>query len=113
MLTKIKTIGLRVGRALVSRTAFRSVLIFLALINLLQAIDFGFKGELRPLMNSVNWIIWMGVVYIFSLLEEKMEKMISSQRIYIESLETRQETAKDIINAQGDYIKELEEKTDA
>ena len=93
-----------------STTTMKGILILLAALNIIVSISYAAEGDTKSLWNSLNWILWIGIVFGYQILTELNEKKDQAHQIHMDAAESQIRIQKDIISTQQDYIKELEEK---
>ena len=99
-----------------SEGAFRIYCYFLIFISVVLAIDTGIKGDYSKMQNHINWVLWIGLVIVYSLNRELQEVKAEAYKEYSEALEGSIEEYKELVNlykekdvAQKQLISKLEE----
>ena len=95
-----------------STTTMKGILILLAALNIIVSISYAAEGDTKSLWNSLNWILWIGIVFGYQILTERNEKRNQAHQIHMDAAETQIRIQQDLITAQKDYIRELEEKAE-
>jgi len=106
----------KIFSTLFSEGAFRIYCYFLILISAVLAIDTGIKGDYSKMQNHINWVLWVGLVIVYSLNRELQEVKAKAYKEYSEALEGSIEEYKELVNlykekdvAQKQLISKLEE----
>lgn len=106
----------KIFSTLFSEGAFRIYCYFLILISAILAIDTGIKGEYSKMQNHINWVLWVGLVIVYSLNRELQEVRAKAYKEYSEALEGSIEEYKELVNlykekdvAQKQFISKIEE----
>lgn len=81
-----------------SEGAFRIYCYFLILISVILAIDTGIKGEYSKMMNHINWVLWVGLVVMYSISREYQEIKTEGYKHYSESLERHAAEFNELVN---------------
>lgn len=99
-----------------SEGAFRTYCYFLILISAILAVDTGIKGNYTKMMDHINWVLWVGLVIVYSLNRELQEVKAKAYKEYSEALEGSIEEYKELVNlykekdvVQKQFISKLEE----
>lgn len=103
----------KIFNAIFSEGAFRVYCYFLIFISIVLAVDTGIKGDYSKMHNHLNWVIWIGLVVMYSLSREYEEIKAKSYKHYSEALEEHIEAGKALIKTQeekSDLQKELIDK---
>ena len=93
-----------------SEGAFRIYCYFLILISAILAIDTGIKGDYSKMQNHINWVLWVGLVIVYSLNREFQEVKAETYKEYSEALEGGIEEYKELVKLnkeKSDLQKEL------
>ena len=106
----------KIFRTLFSEGAFRIYCYFLILISAILAVDTGIKGDYSKMQNHINWVLWVGLVIVYSLNREIQEVKAEAYKEYSEALEGSIEEYKELVNlykekdvVQKQFISKLEE----
>ena len=106
----------KIFRTLFSEGAFRIYCYFLILISAILAVDTGIKGDYSKMQNHINWVLWIGLVIVYSLNRELQEVKAEAYKEYSEALEGSIEEYKELVNlykekdvVQKQFISKLEE----
>ena len=83
-----------------SEGAFRIYCYFLIFISIVLAVDTGIKGEYSKMQNHINWVLWVGLVIVYSLNRELQEVRAKAYKEYSEHLEEHAEAATALIKTQ-------------
>ena len=83
-----------------SEGAFRIYCYFLIFISIVLAVDTGIKGEYSKMQNHINWVLWVGLVIVYSLNRELQEVRAKAYKEYSEHLEEHSEAATALIKTQ-------------
>ena len=103
----------KIFNTIFSEGAFRVYCYFLIFISIVLAVDTGIKGDYLKMQNHINWVIWVGLVVMYSLSREHEEIKAKSYKHYSEALEEHVESAKSLIKTQeekSELQKELIDK---
>ena len=103
----------KIFNTIFSEGAFRVYCYFLIFISIVLAVDTGIKGDYSKMHNHLNWVIWIGLVVMYSLSREYEEIKAKSYKHYSEALEEHIEAGKSLIKTQeekSDLQKELIDK---
>lgn len=88
MVTSIKNTTKKIYDRVFSTKSMRLILVFLILVSILSAVDYGMKNEIKSLWNSLNWVLWLSIVFFTTYRVEMLETRVDVQKAYIESLES-------------------------
>ena len=106
----------KIFRTLFSEGAFRIYCYFLIFISIILAVDTGIKGDYSKMQNHINWVLWVGLVIVYSLNRELQEVKAEAYKGYSEALEGSIEEYKELVNlykekdvVQKQFISKLEE----
>jgi hypothetical protein len=106
----------KIFSTLFSEGAFRIYCYFLILISAILAVDTGIKGDYSKMQNHINWVLWVGLVIVYSLNRELQEVKAEAYKEYSEALEGSIEEYKELVNlykekdvVQKQFISKLEE----
>jgi hypothetical protein len=106
----------KIFSTLFSEGAFRIYCYFLILISAILAVDTGIKGDYSKMQNHINWVLWVGLVIVYSLNRELQEVKAKAYKEYSEALEGSIEEYKELVNlykekdvVQKQFISKLEE----
>lgn len=100
----------KIFNTIFSEGAFRVYCYFLIFISIVLAVDTGIKGDYSKMHNHINWVIWIGLVVMYSLSREYEEIKAKNYKHYSEALEEHIEAGKALIKTQeekSDLQKEL------
>lgn len=100
----------KIFSTLFSEGAFRIYCYFLILISAVLAIDTGIKGDYSKMQNHINWVLWVGLVIVYSLNREFQEVKAETYKEYSEALEGDIEEYKELVKLnkeKSDLQKEL------
>ena len=100
----------KIFSTLFSEGAFRIYCYFLILISAVLAIDTGIKGDYSKMQNHINWVLWVGLVILYSLNREFQEVKAETYKEYSEALERGIEEYKELVKLnkeKSDLQKEL------
>ena len=106
----------KIFSTLFSEGAFRIYCYFLIFISAVLAVDTGIKGDYSKMQNHINWVLWVGLVIVYSLNREFQEMKAETYKEYSEALEGSIEEYKELVNlykekdvVQKQFISKLEE----
>ena len=100
----------KIFSTLFSEGAFRIYCYFLIFISIVLAVDTGIKGEYSKMQNHINWVLWVGLVIVYSLNREFQEVKAETYKEYSEALEGGIEEYKELVKLnkeKSDLQKEL------
>jgi len=103
----------KIFNTIFSEGAFRVYCYFLIFISIVLAVDTGIKGDYSKMQNHINWVLWVGLVIVYSLNREFQEVRAKAYKEYSEHLEEHVEASKILIKTQeekSDLQKELIDK---
>jgi len=102
---KIKNLLAQAFRTFFSEASFRIMIFFLIVISVLAAVGHGIEGNYYPgVINSLNWVMWLGIVLAYSYTREEIQKKSDLQEIYIKSLEDYKTLSDDQVKALKDLV---------
>lgn len=93
-----------------SEGTFRIYCYFLIFISAILAVDTGIKGDYSKMQNHINWVLWIGLVIVYSLNRELQEVRAETYKDYSEALEGSIEEYKELVKLnkeKSDLQKEL------
>jgi len=106
----------KIFNTIFSERAFRIYCYFLIFISAILAVDTGIKGDYSKMQNHINWVLWVGLVVMYSISREYQEIKTKSYKHYSESLERHAAEFNELVNlykekdvAQKQLISKLEE----
>jgi len=100
----------KIFSTLFSEGAFRIYCYFLILISAVLAIDTVVKCDYSKMQNHINWVLWVGLVIVYSLNREFQEVKAEVYKEYSEALEGGIEEYKELVKLnkeKSDLQKEL------